>query len=135
MHPRYPRRLCVDGVAAATCGSRGSPRALITYEVVETVTRDDVLRVGAACLQQNSPEQAIDSTTTATADTPQDSPPRRTCRKPTPPARQVIDDDEMLNILSPDMLNNMMRSVKLSGKFSVKAQIVGVFFLACGQNP
>ncbi|KAJ1352277.1 hypothetical protein KIN20_008575 [Parelaphostrongylus tenuis] len=118
MNPCYPRQMCVDSVTAA-CRSRDSPRALITYEVVETVSRDDILRVNAAHLRHNSspaPEGSINSTNT-TVDTPQDSPQRRMCHKPTPPARQIIDDDEMLNIPSPDMLNNMMRSVKLNGKF------------------
>ncbi|KAL6740189.1 hypothetical protein Aduo_013570 [Ancylostoma duodenale] len=115
MYSHYPRQVCVDSVV----GCRPSPRALITYEVVET-QHDDIMRVSSAPhLQNSSPllEDSVDSNDSQ-QETPRVSPqhrrPRRT-RLRKPPARQlVLDEEEMLKIPSPDMLNSMMRGVELN---------------------
>ncbi|KAL6740184.1 hypothetical protein Aduo_013565 [Ancylostoma duodenale] len=115
MYSHYPRQVCVDSLV----GCRPSPRALITYEVVET-QHDDIMRVSSAThLQNSSPllEDSVDSNDSQ-QETPRVSPqhrrPRRT-RPRKPPARQVVlDEEEMLKIPSPDMLNSMMRGVELN---------------------
>ncbi|WKY05157.1 hypothetical protein Q1695_005852 [Nippostrongylus brasiliensis] len=126
MYSHYPRQLCVDSFGAAAAS-----RTLITYEVVEA-QHDDVMRVGSAAAQPpvravSSPlDDSVDSTDSQTETPPPprvspqyrraataNAPPRARTRKTS--ARQtVLDEEEMLKVPSPEVLNNMMRGVELN---------------------
>ncbi|KAK6027699.1 hypothetical protein OSTOST_06269 [Ostertagia ostertagi] len=124
MYSHYPRQVCVDssiGGGAATF--RSSPRALITYEVVEA-QQDDVMQMTNAAQHQhlqNSPsvpENSLDSTDSI-AETPRLSPQHRRIAlrnraRKTSTRQMILDEDEMLKIPSPEKLNSMMRGVELN---------------------
>ncbi|KAK5968786.1 hypothetical protein GCK32_009420 [Trichostrongylus colubriformis] len=129
MYSHHPRQVCVDagmgcggGSATTAAAFRSSPRALITYEVVEA-DEDDAMQIANTSLHQHLqsspsvPENSLDSSV-STTETPHVSlqhlrvTPQNRARKKTP--RQLtVDEEEIIKIPSPEKLNSMMRGVEL----------------------
>lgn len=145
------------GVSAAGATCRSSPHALITYEVVDA-QQDDVIRMvtggqhhhlhRSTCSSSVSPllEDSVDSTDSMpTADATQTPPPPqqrvspqqrraaaalRTRTRKSSARQAVLDEEEMLKIPSPEMLNNMMRGVELNGEFGCAKYCTGFILSA-----
>ncbi|KAK6749882.1 hypothetical protein RB195_002098 [Necator americanus] len=121
MHSQYPRQAHLHSVTKC----RPSPRALITYEVVEA-PQDEIMttRLSSTSSAHNcspvleSSMDSFDSVKTTPQINPQHRRPRRTRPRKAPVRQLVLDEEEMLKIPSPDMLNSMIRgTVELNGRF------------------
>ncbi|VDM83500.1 unnamed protein product [Strongylus vulgaris] len=117
MYSQYPsRQACVDSMVDC----RPPRQPLITYEVVGP-QHDELMRIpSAARLQNASPmlEDSLDSCDSPreTLKTNSQRRPRRIRPRKAVARQLVFDEEEMLKLPSPDMLNSMMRGVELNGK-------------------
>ncbi|KAK6749872.1 hypothetical protein RB195_002090 [Necator americanus] len=111
MHSNCSRQICVD----SNIGDRPSPRVLSTYEVVEAQHEHIIGVSNAPHLYDSSSflEDRADSTDSK-QDTPRLIPQGRRTRPCKLSAQHVVEDEELIKIPSPEMLNNMMRGVELN---------------------
>ncbi|VDO74162.1 unnamed protein product [Haemonchus placei] len=126
MYSPYPRQMYMDsdiGGGGTTAAFRPPPRALITYEVVEA-QHDDLMPISSASqlhyLQDSPSIPDIDLNSTESIAEAQHVSPRLrriAFRNPTrklSARQQILDEDEMIKIPSPEKLNNMVHGVGLN---------------------